>query len=452
MPPVSIVRDIVYAVGAAASSPFWGAALLRTGKWRTDWAGRLGKVGLRGDHASPHPSPLPEGEGAKQRLLFHAVSVGEVNLIRDLIEMLADEHGPALDIVIAVTTNTGYDRAVSLYGDRFAVVRYPLDFTFAVRRFLDAVRPDAVALAELEVWPNFIEECDRRGVPVCVINGRLSDKSIKGYRRLKPVLRGTFAKLARVAAQDPRYAERFVEMGLPEDRVAVLDTMKWDTARVDEPVSGADQLAADLGIDRSRPVIVLGSTGTDEEKPIVNGLRYQLDRTVQIIIVPRKPERFDEVAAMFPNVIRRSECENAKPEPRNPKNATFLLDTMGELRQAYALANAVIVGRSFNGWGGSDPIEPVALGKPTVIGPDTHNFADVVASFVEAGGIAQVDSVTAAVVRIKRWLADPTSAAALAERGRQVILQRQGATRRHAEMLIEVLESEKPQMDADDHG
>lgn len=436
MPPVSLLRDIVYAVGGIASSPIWGGAMLRTGKWRTDWAGRFGKVRVTGDHASPHPDPLPEGEGARRRLLFHAVSVGEVNLIRDLVEMLADEN-PGLDIVIATTTNTGFARATKVYGERFAVVRYPLDFTFAVRRFLEAVRPDAVALVELEVWPTFVEECDRRDIPVCVVNGRLSDKSIKGYRKLKPVLRGTFARLARVAAQDERYAQRFIEMGAAEERVAVLDTMKWDTARCGEAVDGADELAEELGIDRERPVIVLGSTGTDEEKPIVNGLRYQLDRNVQIIIVPRKPERFDDVAGQFKGIVRRSRGESPKPETRNSN--LFLLDTMGELRKAYALADAVIVGRSFNGWGGSDPIEPVALGKPTAIGPDTQNFADVIAAFAEADGIAHVDSVTAAVVRIKRWLADPAEAAALAERGKEVILSRQGATRRHAEMLIEVL-------------
>jgi 3-deoxy-D-manno-octulosonic-acid transferase len=215
-------------------------------------------------------------------------------------------------------------------------------------------------------------------------------------------------------------------MGVAADRVKVLDTMKWDTARIADHVEGAEALAAELGIDRSKPLIVAGSTGTGEEKLLIDTCLAD----VQLLLVPRKPERFDEVAALSPDMVRRT---HHKP---GTGQRLFLLDTMGELGKAYSLADVVIVGRSFNGWGGSDPIEPVALGRPTIIGPDHHNFSDVVAALKAGGGIIvakkPVDGLT-------ELLNSPEQRAELAKRGREVILSRQGATKRHADMLLKLL-------------
>jgi 3-deoxy-D-manno-octulosonic-acid transferase len=177
-----------------------------------------------------------------------------------LVDRLAAGPDP-LDVVIATTTDTGTARARELFGGRYRLVRYPFDFSAAVDRLLDAVRPDAVALVELEVWPNFVASCDRRGIPVAVINGRLSARSFRRYRLARPFLSPTFARLAAVAAQDEAYAVRFRAMGVPAERVAVCGTMKWDTAQVvDDEGDASAKLALDLGIDRSRPLVVAGST------------------------------------------------------------------------------------------------------------------------------------------------------------------------------------------------
>jgi 3-deoxy-D-manno-octulosonic-acid transferase len=411
--------DVAYLMGAVLTSPVWGVSLLRTGKWRTDWRGRFGHVtdaaGREGEAAS----------GLKKTLLIHAVSVGEVNLIRNLVGHLAATH-PDLRIVISTTTNTGYARAMQLYSEKHLVLRYPFDFSGMVGRFLDAVKPDAVALTELEVWPNFTQACVKRDIPVAVINGRLSARSFRGYKRLRPVLRGMFASLSAVAAQTEDYAERFRYMGVPVQRVKVLDTMKWDTAKIADHVDGAETLANEMGIDRGKPLIVAGSTGTDEEKLLID----TCPDDVQLLLVPRKPERFDDVATLSPDMVRRT-----KPVQHNGRRL-FLLDTMGELGKAYSLADVAIVGRSFNGWGGSDPIEPVALGKPTIIGPDHHNFADAVAALQAGGGIIVTDQPGETV---RELLNDPTRRAELAKHGREVILSRQGATKRHAEMLLNLL-------------
>lgn len=410
--------DIAYSVGALLTSPVWGLSMLRTGKWRTDWRGRFGHV------QSP---PLQAPPDTKKTLLIHAVSVGEVNLIRNLVDHLTATR-PDVRIVICTTTNTGFTRATQLYAEAYRVERFPFDFSGAVGRFLDSIKPDAVALTELEVWPNFMQACVKRRVPVAVINGRLSANSFKGYKRLRPVLRRMFASLSVVAAQTKDYADRFKHMGVAPERVHVLDTMKWDTAKIADHVEGADELARDMGIDREKPLIVAGSTGTDEEKLLIEACTAE----VQLMVVPRKPERFEEVAAISNEIVRRT-----KPDSVADGRRLFLLDTMGELGQAYSLADVVIVGRSFNGWGGSDPIEPIALGKPTIIGPDHHNFADAVQALESGGGIIVTDKPGEAVAGL---LADPARRAELAKHGREVILSRQGATKRHADMLLKLLD------------
>jgi 3-deoxy-D-manno-octulosonic-acid transferase len=417
--------DIAYTFGAVLSSPVWGYAMLRTGKWRTDWRGRFGHVsgGVGSDSEA--------ASGSGKTLLIHAVSVGEVNLIRNLVDHLAESQ-PGLRVVISTTTNTGFARAIQLYaGDLESgghrVVRFPFDFSWMVTRFLDVIKPDAVALTELEVWPNFTQACMKRDIPVAVINGRLSANSFKGYKRFRPVLKKMFASLSAVAAQTQDYADRFEHMGVAPDHVHVLDTMKWDTAKILDHVDGAEELAEEMGIDRDRPLIVAGSTGTDEEKLLIEACPPD----VQLMVVPRKPERFEEVAGLSSEMVRRT-----KPGDATSGGRLFLLDAMGELGKAYNLADVVIVGRSFNGWGGSDPIEPIALGRPTIIGPDHHNFADAVGALNSGGGIIVTDKPGEAVTEL---LKDPARRAELAKHGREVILSRQGSTKRHAEMLLELL-------------
>jgi len=428
MPAMGLFYDFAYLGAATVSSPFWGFALLRTGKWRTDWAGRFGKVTMPDQFKSD----------SRPTILLHAVSVGEVNAIRQLVEQIDQQTDGAVRMVISVTTNTGIARAKQVFEPDHQVIRYPLDFSCSVRRVLNAVKPDVVGLVELEVWPNFMQQCQRRGVPVCVINGRLSERSFKAYKMGRPFLRPTFAKLATAAVQNQAYGERFEAMGMPGDRVVVTDTMKWDTAVIAEPdtVEGVDELAAALGLDRSRPLIVAGSTGPGEEELLVR----TCPTDAQLVLVPRKPERFEEVARMLKqqagHLIRRTECSDGSTRQVDADTRVFLLDTMGELRKAYALADVVLVGRSFVGLYGSDPIEPVALGKPAVIGTHHGDFADIVSAFTAGGGIEVSDQPGKLTEAL---LEDKQRATELAQCGREVIRCHQGATRRTADLLLKLL-------------
>ena len=422
MPAVPNLRDLAYAFGVTVTSPVWGLSLLRTGKWRTDWKGRYG-----------YAAPLPEAGG--KTLLFNAVSVGEVSLLRGLIDELSRRE-PSLRIVVAATTNTGYQRAVELYAGKHAVVRYPLDFSWVVGRFLDRIRPDAVCTVELEVWPNFVDACEARGIPIGVINGRLSARSFKGYVKFKRLIGPSFRKLAFAAVQTEGYAERFRAMGAGD--VRVLDTMKWDNAVIVDNVEGSAELAERLGIDRDKPLVVAGSTSPGEDRLLVEAL----PDGVQLVLAPRKPEWFDAAADAAPGCVRWS-VVNAGPAASAPpkrwasdEKRVFLLDTIGQLRKAYALADVVVVGRSFLGLYGSDVMEPAALGKPVIIGPHHGDFQDTVDAMREAGGLIVTDDPGAA---IRELLEDRDKARVVAEAGRGVIRARQGSTHRHADLILDML-------------
>lgn len=380
------------------------------------WTARLGR-------GAALPAPT------RARLLLHAVSVGEVNAIRLLVAHLL-EHPARPDIVVATTTGTGFARARSLFGGTCHVVRYPLDFPFAVDRFLDRVRPDLVALVELEVWPQFSGACARRGIDCVVVNGRLSARSFRWYRRVRPLVRPAFTRLARVLVQSDAYAARFIALGVDPARIETTGTMKWDTAEIADAVPGAVELGAALGIDPSRPLVVAGSTADDEHAL----LRAAVPPGVQLLCAPRRPEWFDGAAAALAPCIRRSRPLD-RPAPPCDR---FLLDTIGELRAAYALATLVVIGRSFGSLHGSDMMEPVALGRPVIVGPRVTDFADTVEALERADAIVRTDRAGLADA-IRALLSDPVRAHAMAERGRAVIRQHQGATRRTCQVLGDLL-------------
>ncbi|MBL0926789.1 MAG: hypothetical protein IBJ11_03940 [Phycisphaerales bacterium] len=411
--------DAVYAVVAAATSPWW----LR--KARSDWGERFGRV-----------ERLPAPAAGVGRVLVHAVSVGEVNAARPLVERLAGEAG--IEVVVTASTDTGLARAGEVFravrGVR-AVARYPLDASWSVRRFLDAVRPTAVALMELELWPTFVRECGRRGVPVAVVNGRLSERSFKRYRLGRGLLSRTFGSLAFAAVQDRAYAERFIAMGVPADRCTVAGSMKWDAAHVGHTVPGAEELARDLGIDRSRPLVVAGSTAPGEPEL----LHRSVPEGVQLLCAPRKPEWFGEAFAVLggpDRCVRRS-----GPPPRATRPADrFLLDTIGELRKAYALADVVVIGRSFGTLFGSDPMEVAALGKPALIGPRTADFEQSVGAIADAGGLVRTAAESLAH-DLAALLADAPRRSRMGEAARACVLAHRGAADRQSRMLADLVRS-----------
>lgn len=419
----SLPVDAAYLLFLVAAWPFLLVRMALKRKLRTDWPARLG-LGT---------ALAPRAPGVR-RILVHAVSVGEVNAIRGLVERLsspgaADDSGRPPEIVVSTTTDTGFARAQALFGARHAVVRTPLDLSFAVRRWLARADADLLVLVELELWPNMTRLAQARGMPIVVVNGRLSDRSIRRYRRVRAAVRGMFGRATVVLAQSRTVAERFAELGARE--VFVTGNMKWDSVAIRPGVPGADELARSFGLPREAPLVVAGSTEPGEEVL----LREALPEGACLLVAPRKPEWWDGVAANLPGCVRRSKGERGGDATRY-----FLLDTIGELSTAYALADAVVMGRSFGRLYGSDPIEPASLGRPVVIGPRVADFREVVEAFKARGGLLQVEA-DALAPTLGRLLSDAAYREQVAAAGVETIRREQGGTARTAEVLLSMLPS-----------
>ncbi|HEX4794502.1 MAG TPA: 3-deoxy-D-manno-octulosonic acid transferase [Humisphaera sp.] len=435
--------DLAYGIGLGAAAPYW---LLKPSARRKVFEAFRTRMAHEPGRATSHPA-----------VMIHAVSVGELNATPILVQLL-EQARPELRYIISATTNTGFERANELYGkhSKATVIRYPLDFSSAIRRMLDGQRPSAVVLMELEVWPNLMKACAHQEIPVILLNGRVTPGSYRNYRLGTFITTAMFRRLAFVCAQDQTYADRFISLGVPPDRVRVTGTMKFDTAQITDKVAGADQLAAETGLRPGQEKIwVCGSTGPGEEPIVLEAYAELLkaDPRLRLVIVPRKPERFDEVAELIQSrgyaLIRRSQARGNAAPKKSEGNPIILGDTMGELRKFYNLADVVFVGRTLVDLGekqhGSDMIEPAALAKPVVVGPFTHNFAEAMNRFREAGAMKEIaaseQTPAAQVLReaIHELLAAPFEAAAMGTAAREVVKKNQGATARGVEAILSYL-------------
>jgi len=423
-----IVLDALYASALALTSPLWGYRMVRHGRYRRDWPQRLGKAPVR--------------YGLQPIIWIHGVSLGEVNAARTLVDELHSQL-PDFRVVVSSTTDTGMAAAKRLFAPDHIVFRWPMDFTFAVRRALKRLGPGLVVLMEGEVWPNFLAECNRREIPVVVVNARMSaEKGYPRYRRLGPLAGRLFNRLTAIGVQDASYAERFRSLGVHGEKLHMTGMMKFDTALIADRIDGQDALATALGLDAAGRLIVAGGTGGGEEKILLDVYdRLKPDHpSLRLAIVPRKPERFDEVARLILSrglpLVRRSEHPDGTAA-RAEARAVILGDTMGELRKFYALADCVFVGRSLVPMGGSDMIEAAALGKATAFGPHTFNFPQ--AQALADAGCARVTGPEGLKRQLARWLADPRSARRAGTAAQEYVRSQQGATRRNVEMICRVL-------------
>ena len=426
------LADLVYLVVGLLYLPVAIYNALIVGKNRRGWRDRFGFV--------------PQLDPTRERVWIHAVSLGEINATPKLVEALRRRR-PDCDIVFSATTDTGYARAVQLYG-RDCVFRFPLDFSLVVSRVLRRVKPTMIVLVEQELWYNLVRRATHEGIPVVVINGRLTERSAARLAKLGGITRNMFGDLAWVGAQDDLIAARFVALGASPDRVEVTSSLKWDTATVGDSVEGADALAREVGFDRSQPLWVCGSTGPGEEALILQAYGRLLDDAggdgPSLAIVPRKPERFDDVAQLIERsgfrCVRRSRSGGDTAPVSKDDRVVVLGDTMGELRKFYSLADVVFVGRTLVPMGGSDPMEVAALGKAMVVGPHTDNFQMPIDALRKADALRAVESADELPAVIGELLADAALRQTLAERARKVVLENQGATGRTADRLIDLLD------------
>ena len=425
---MGVLLDIAYAALLTVTSPMWLYRMVRHGRYRQDIGQRFGAV--------------PRRHGLQPTIWIHGVSLGEVNAARTLVDELHSQL-PDYRVVISSTTETGITAARRTFGPGHMVFRWPLDFSLAVRAALGRIRPALVVLMEGEVWPNFVSACRRRDVPVVVVNGRMSaDKGYPGYKRLGPLAKKLFNGVTAFGLQGPSYVERFASLGVDADKLHVTGMMKFDTAVLGDHLDGQDDLAAAMGVTDEQKLIVAGGTGPGEEAIVLDVFTELKQRhaDARLAIVPRKPERFDEVAGLIASrgfaCVRRSQRGDGAAGDV-PADSVILGDTMGELRKFYALGEVVFVGRSLVEMGGSDMIEAAALGKATAFGPHTYNFPQ--ADELAAHGCVRVADAGELTEQLDAWLADPAAAGAAAWTAQDYVRSCKGATKRNVEMICRVL-------------
>jgi len=367
-------------------------------------------------------------------LWFHTVSAGETIAAAPLIAELAAAH-PDLPCLVTTMTPTGSAQVLSRLGEQVDHCYAPYDFPWAVRRFFDRVRPRLLVLMETELWPNLVAEASRRGVPVLLVNARLSARSAAGYARLGSFTRTLLGRLRWIACQYPDHARRFVELGAPAERVVVHGSVKFDVALPADHRSRSDDLRQRWQLSGA-PVWIAASTHAGEESEVLAAhqrLRESLP-AARLVLVPRHPARAEEVAAL----CRRhgfTVARQSAPGAGDGSADVLLGDVMGELLYLYGLAAAAFVGGSLVATGGHNPIEPAACGVPIVMGPHVFNFPDVVAAFQAAGCLPLVHGADELAATVGVWLRDPRARRDQARRGTAVVADNGGATARLRDLL-----------------
>ena len=441
---ILLVYNLALLVVLVAGAPWWLFRMTTTQKYREGLLERLGFV----------PSRLRRqlaGLGRERPLIWvHAVSVGEVLAVRRLVNELKAEL-PEYVIAVSTTTRTGQALARERFGAE-RVFYCPLDLPWAVRAWLNTLRPRLFVLAETEFWPNLLNCCFRRKIPVAVVNARISDRSWPRYRRLRRLWQPFLSRLSRVMAQSQTDAERLKAIGCLPERVTVAGNLKFDVRAVSEAEATRLLKAFTHGL----RLIVAGSTLEGEEAALIEvwPLLLEADPQLAMVLAPRHPERFAAVSALLERSgipwVQRSTWRRASEDSLKPliPGQIVLLDTIGELASVYSLASVAFVGGSLIPAGGHNPLEPAQFGVPIVMGPHFDNFRAITADFHSHQALriaADKNEMSTALIDL---LKDQPAALAMGNRAKQVFLSQAGATARSVEALRALLsapqETERP--------
>jgi 3-deoxy-D-manno-octulosonic-acid transferase len=411
--------NVIYIIVLIVASPLLLYKSWKRGKYREGWSQKV--LGL-----------CPERVGRGPCVWFHAVSMGEVRLLKPLIAEL-ERRRPDWDIVISTTTETGLSQARQLFPELLTFYA-PLDFSWATRQAMKRIQPTTLALVELELWPNLIRSAEEAGARVALLNGRLSARSQKGYRKIRRWIRPTLARIDVVAVQTEDYADRFRTLGLPAPKLKVTGSIKYDNLETDRQNPKTKSLREAFGIRDGETVFVAGSTMSGEEDVILN-VYENLVRNhpkLRLIVVPRHPERFDEVARAISRrglaLARRSSLENTAGAS---SQAVILVDTLGELSAVWGLADLAFVGGSlFPGRGGQNMMEPAAFGASVHFGEHTANFRDTVQLLMSRNAAIIVRDGSSLEKALEQDLREPAERLARGLRARDLVLSQAGATGR----------------------
>jgi len=389
------------------------------------------------------PPALGSALGGRRVAWIHAVSVGEVLAASRLVAELEAALGNGWIVLVSTTTATGQKLAKERFGtDR--VFYMPFDFAFAVRAYLRRLKPSVLVLIESEVWPRMMHECRKAGVPVAVVNARVSDRSFRRSRKVRWIWSRVLRQATVWLAQSEEDARRLVALGAQAERVSVAGNLKYDVrapkeSRVAELIWGA---AA------GRPIIVAGSTHDgeplSEESMLLQAWEGTLSQDMKVLLVlaPRHPERFDEVRGLACQASAETSASRMLAGTQNALGFGIVtLDTIGDLAAVYGVADVALVGGSLVKRGGHNPLEPAQFGVPVVMGPSYENFRDIVSKMIAADAIRIVQDEQELASAFEELLTDPGKARAMGERGRKVFEEQQGATGRTVAAVVEMIHS-----------
>jgi 3-deoxy-D-manno-octulosonic-acid transferase len=431
---VRTLYDILFTIFFVLSSPYYFMRMWRRGGWLPGFFQRFGRFDVNVNQALTN----------RHVLWLHAVSVGEVNLCTQLIRAL-ELRLPNVTIVVSTTTTTGMAELRRHLPTHVIKIYYPIDRRGWVSHALGTIKPQTIVLVEAEIWPNFLWRAQALGIPVFLANARLSDRSFRGYKRFGFLFRPLFASLAGVGAQNEADAARLREVGCRPEAIRVVGNLKFDVAKLDDRRRlDASALLRQLGVTRDAPVLIGGSTHDGEEMILAEMAKRLRTRFPKLflILVPRHFERCREVGRQLRErgmkFVYRNEIA-ASTQFREGEANCLLVNTTGELRFFYRTATVVFVGKSLTATGGQNPIEPGALGKAMIFGPNMQNFADIARSFLARNAAIQVQDPEMLENAVAELLADEKRRAELGRNALKVVRENLGAIDRTLEMILEHL-------------
>lgn len=405
-----IIYDIIFVFFAILYFPY----LIVRRKWHSGFKMRFGCLG----------DALGRKLEGSDRIWIHAVSVGEVLAVADLLRKVK-EGFPQHTIVCSTVTKTGNQLAKEQLGDDCIVIYAPLDFSWIVRKFIATIRPAIYISTETEIWPNLYTALHKNGVPILQINGRISDKAFAGYSRVRFLMKRVLACVDLFCMQSSLDAQRIEQLGAAPEKIRVVGNLKFDN------ISEAVEIQKkDLGFEDHEDLLIAGSTHPGEEEILIDAYRELVAEfpDLRLVLAPRHIERADAVVDLVQrqgyHPIRFSEIGEHKGDVQS----VVVVDTIGHLRDLYSLASVVFIGKSLTVGGGQNMIESACFGKPTIVGPMTQNFKDVVSIFLKADALVQVKDSQELLTEALRLLSYPERAQEIGEAARRTVEQYQGAT------------------------
>ncbi len=429
--------NLFFTVFFVTSSPYYFWRMYRRGNWQPGFQERFGKFSGK----------LKSALTNRHVLWIHAVSVGEVNIATQLIRAI-ETRLPNLKIVVSTTTSTGMGELRKRLPSHIEKIYYPIDRRQYVSRALRVVNPEAVVLVEAEIWPNFLWTARSRRIPIFLVNARLSDRSYRGYRRFGFLFRALFRSFAGVGVQNDQDRQRLIKLGARPEAVRVVGNLKFDGAVITEkPTIDVPTLLKKLAVPASAQVIVGGSTHAGEEAILARV--FQKLRKEQpdlfLIVVPRHMERGKEagtdVQSAGLKMVYRTEI-SGDTAFRPGEIGCLLVNTTGELRDFYRVASVIFVGKSLTGEGGQNPIEPAALGKPVIFGPNMQNFASITEAFLRNDAAIQVPDEKGLERALRDLLMDSQRRERLGQNALRVVKENKGSIDRTIDMIVEHLKEE----------